>query len=177
MHFSASAQRKCKTALRFCCLSCCQKKSKSPLKTAQSLGSSLEGRRPLPTKEGTRGFGLRDGYGTACGFVPGARARRHRGPCAQLDWTPIQSAWTQEPRKVTFAALQTILVYTRATRIAPTPDGGLRVSARARTADSVCSSVCLALSLSGLILSAIQRSRLGCRRSQQESACSAWPED
>ena len=71
MHFSASAQRKCKTALRCCCLLCCQTKSKSPSKTAQSLGSSLEGRRPLPTKEGTRGFGLRDLYGTACGFVPG----------------------------------------------------------------------------------------------------------
>ncbi len=84
---------------------------------------------------------------------------------------------TQGPRKVTFAALQTRLVHTRATRIAPTPDGRLRVSARARTADPVCSSVCLALSLSGLILSAVQRSRLGCRRSQQKSACSAWPED
>ena len=50
-------------------------------------------------------------------------------------------------------------------------DGKLRVSGCARTADPVCSSVCLALSLSGLILCAVQRSRLGCRRSQQESAC------
>ena len=48
----------------------------------------------------------------------------------------------QGPRKVTFAALQTRLVHSRGTRIAPTPAGGLRISACARTAD-LCVQLCV----------------------------------
>ena len=133
----------------------------------------------LPADIACRSGGWKIDAAKGPGQGPGAASVGH-GPWVGDTGAHVQSLTghlsnqlrTQGPRKVTFAALQTRLVHTRATRIAPTPDGRLRVSARARTADPVCSSVCLALSLSGLILSAVQRSRLGCRRSQQESACS-----
>ena len=52
------------------------------------------------------------------------------------DWIP------QGPKKVTFAALQTGPVHSRATRIASTPNAGVRISACARTADQ-CVQLCL----------------------------------
>ncbi len=83
----------------------------------------------------------------------------------------------QGPRKVTFAGLQTRHVHTRATRIAPTPDGGLRVSAFARTVD-LCVQLCVSdpeLVWRDLECSPAESGRVS--SVQQKSACSSWPED
>ena len=56
------------------------------------------------------------------------------GPVALLQLVSLM-LMDQGHRKVTFAVLQTRLVHTRATRVAPRPDVGVPITACARIAD------------------------------------------